>query len=404
MDKKWVNISDVLFFQEGPGVRNTQYTTEGVKLLNVANLVDGNVDLSTSDRYISEEEAYGKYKHFLCDEGDLIVASSGIKVDYLDKKMGFIKKEMLPLCMNTSTIRFKTLDEQKLNIRYFMYYVKTQHYKNQVAFHITGSAQLNYGPSHLKKMVMPLIELKEQQKIVTVLDKVSAIIEASQEKLQKLDDLIKSRFLEMFGEPEINPLGWKATTLGNECYYIKDGPHKSLSDIGKGNGGYPFISVRNIVNGYIDFSTAKYISDEDYQSAIKKCHPEKGDILYSKGGTTGIAKLVDVDIRFANWVHLAVLKFDKSILNGVFLENMLNCDYCYMQSQKLTKGIANRDLVLSAIAQIKIYRPPIELQNQFAAFVHQIDKSKLAVQKSLEKLEILKKSLMQQYFGREGTE
>ena len=100
------------FFQEGPGVRNTQYTTEGVKLLNVANLVDGNVDLSTSDRYISEEEAYGKYKHFLCDEGDLIVASSGIKVDYLDKKMGFIKKEMLPLCMNTSTIRFKTLDEQ----------------------------------------------------------------------------------------------------------------------------------------------------------------------------------------------------------------------------------------------------------------------------------------------------
>lgn len=85
-------------------------------------------------------------------------------------------------------------------------------------------------------------------------------------------------------------------------------------------------------------------------------------MLYSKGGTTGIAKLVDVDVKFANWVHLAVLKFDKSVLNGVFLENMLNCDYCYTQSQKLTKGIANRDLVLSAMAQIKIYKPPIELQ------------------------------------------
>ena len=86
-------ISDVVWFQEGPGVRNTQYTTEGVKLLNVANLVDGEVDLSNTNRYISEGEAYGKYKHFLVDEGDLIIASSGIKVDYFDKKMGFIKKE-----------------------------------------------------------------------------------------------------------------------------------------------------------------------------------------------------------------------------------------------------------------------------------------------------------------------
>ena len=103
MNKTEVKIPEMLFFQEGPGVRNTQYTSSGVKLLNVANLVDGKVDLSTSYRYISEDEAYGKYRHFLCDEGDFIVASSGIKVDYIDKKMGFISREMLPLCMNTST-------------------------------------------------------------------------------------------------------------------------------------------------------------------------------------------------------------------------------------------------------------------------------------------------------------
>ena len=130
MNKVEVKISEMLFFQEGPGVRNTQYTSSGVKLLNVANLVDGKVDLSTSDRYISEDEAYGKYRHFLCDEGDFIVASSGIKVDYIDKKMGFISKEMLPLCMNTSTIRFKVLDDSKLNIRYFMYFLSRQHSKS----------------------------------------------------------------------------------------------------------------------------------------------------------------------------------------------------------------------------------------------------------------------------------
>ena len=100
------DITKYVWFQEGPGVRKEQYTSNGVKLLNVANLVDGKVDLSTSDRFISKEEANGRYKHFLVDEGDLIIASSGIQVSYFDKKMGFIQKNQLPLCMNTSTIRF----------------------------------------------------------------------------------------------------------------------------------------------------------------------------------------------------------------------------------------------------------------------------------------------------------
>ena len=193
MEKIWINIPDVLFFQEGPGVRNTQYTTEGVKLLNVANLVDGKVDLSKSDRYISEDEAYGKYKHFLCDAGDFVIASSGIKVEYIDKKMGFVDESMLPLCMNTSTIRFKVLDDNKLRIRYFMYYLKSQHFKDQLFKQITGSAQLNYGPSHLKKMIMPLISLSKQDEIIACMDKVQSVIEMRRQELVKLDDLIKAR-------------------------------------------------------------------------------------------------------------------------------------------------------------------------------------------------------------------
>lgn len=108
---------------------------------------------------------------------------------------------------------------------------------------------------------------------------------------------------------------------GNEtvtnCHGLKmkaiDGKRRmtDVANTEQENGGHPFISVRNIVNGYIDFSSARYISDEDYADAIKKCHPEKGDMLYSKGGTTGIAKLIDIDEEFANWVHVAVLKFDK---------------------------------------------------------------------------------------------
>ena len=254
---------------------------------------------------------------------------------------------------------------------------------------------LNKATMSEKEIEIPPLDVQLQ--VVAVLDKVDELISLRKEQLAKLDQLVKSQFIELFGDPASNPMRWKETTIGAECYYIKDGPHKSLPDVGEGNG-YPFISVRNIVNGYIDFSTARYISAQDYLDSIKKCHPQKGDMLYSKGGTTGIAKLIDVDIEFANWVHVAVLKFDNT-LNGVFFENMLNSDYCYDQSQRLTKGIANRDLVLSAMAQIKMYKPPIELQERFAAFVEKTNKSKLAIQQSLDKLELLKKSLMQEYFG-----
>ncbi len=242
---------------------------------------------------------------------------------------------------------------------------------------VNGATRQKLTQAAMRQMQIPKRTIEEQKHIVELLGKIVAIKEQRQKELEALDELIKARFVELFGDPATNPNGWDETTIGDECFYIKDGPHKSLPDIGKENGGHPFISVRNIVNGFIDFSTARYISDEDYADAIKKCHPEKGDMLYSKGGTTGIAKLIDIDEEFANWVHVAVLKFDKSKLNGVFFENMLNGAYCYEQSQRLTKGIANRDLVLSAMAQIKMYRPPMELQEQFADFVKQVDKSKV---------------------------
>lgn len=190
------NIDKFVWYQEGPGVRKNQYKTEGIKLLNVANLVDGKIDLSTSNRYISLNEANGKYKHFLVDEGDLIIASSGIQVEYFDKKMGFALKEHLPLCMNTSTIRFKVLDKNITDIRYFMYFLKSSFFKRQLKRLITGSAQLNFGPSHLKKIKITMPLLAVQQNIVKKMDKVQEIIDVRKKQIAQLDELIKSQFVE----------------------------------------------------------------------------------------------------------------------------------------------------------------------------------------------------------------
>lgn len=295
---------------------------------------------------------------------------------------------------------FCVLDcKESVNPRFVFNFCRSKAFIEDMVSQATGASYPAVSDKIVRAAKIPQYSLEQQNEITQTLDSVSSIIEARKQQLQKLDELVKARFVEMFGDPVTNPMGWSEATIGDECFYIKDGPHKSLPDIGKENGGHPFISVRNIVNGYIDFSSARYISDEDYADAIKKCHPEKGDMLYSKGGTTGIAKLIDIDEKFANWVHVAVLKFDKSKLNGIFFENMLNGAYCYEQSQRLTKGIANRDLVLSAMAQIQIYRPPIELQNQFADFVTQADKSKAAIQKALDEAQLLFDSLMQKYFG-----
>ena len=375
MERIWVSISDVLFFQEGPGVRNTQYTTGGVKLLNVANLVDGKVDLTTSDRYISEEEAYGKYKHFLCDVGDFIIASSGIKVEYIDKKMGFIDETMLPLCMNTSTIRFKVLDENQLRIRYFMYYLKSRHFKNQLFKQITGSAQLNYGPSHLKKMIMPLIPLNKQDEIIACMDKVQSVIEMKQQELIRLDDLIKARFVEVFGDPIKNPKGWKVAAIGEIVTEVRYGTSKPAIEKGK----YPYLRMNNITSdGHLDLNDLKYIDIPDDE--IEKCVVRKGDILFNRTnsielvGKTAMYDLLE-DMVIAGYIIR--VRLNDRLLPEVFSQYM-NLKALKDILRSMAKGAVNQaNINAQELQSIRVYIPDMELQKQFVKMKAQVAKSKL---------------------------
>lgn len=353
-----IRLGDVATYINGYAFKPKDRGEVGLPIIRIQDLTGNAYNLGFYD---------GEYpKKIEINDGDVLIswsASLGIYVWNLGKAL-----------LNQHIFKV-VFDKVEIDKKYFVYAVR--HKLAEMGMKTHGATMKHIVKKDFDAIQIPYPSLKEQMKITNNLDKISKVIEDRKTEIMLLDNLIKARFVEIFGDPATNPKGWEETTIGDECFYIKDGPHKSLPDIGKENGGHPFISVRNIVNGFIDFSTARYISDEDYADAIKKCHPEKGDMLYSKGGTTGIAKLIDIDEEFANWVHVAVLKFDKSKLNGVFFENMLNGAYCYEQSQRLTKGIANRDLVLSAMAQIKMYRPPMELQEQFADFVNQVDKSKV---------------------------
>lgn len=399
MDTTWVKIPDVLFFQEGPGVRNTQYTEQGVKLLNVANLVDGNVDLSTSDRYISEEEAYGKYKHFLCDVGDFIVASSGIKVEYIDKKMGFIDKTMLPLCMNTSTIRFKVLDKSKLNIRYFMYYLKSHHFKDQLAIHITGSAQLNYGPSHLKKMTMPLIELDKQQEIVSTLDKLQSIITHLRIQLEKLDLLVKARFVEMFGEVATENYKYPTYKLGNVAYVGSSHRVFTSEFVEKGIPFYRGTEIGELASGCKP-TESFYISEEHYNKiSSDNTKPQIGDLLMPSICNKGQVWRVDTDEPFYyKDGRVLCISADRDKYNTVFLQFFMR-EKTIIEYPKLGSGSTFAEFKIFLLKDIDVLTPPIDLQTQFADFVKQVDQSKSILQQELDKTQTLFDSLMQEYFG-----
>ena len=403
MKNKKVLLTDVVWFQEGPGVRNTQYTDSGVKLLNVANLVDGKVDLTTSSRYISKEEAYGKYKHFLVDQGDFIIASSGIKVDYFDKKMGFVDKTQLPLCMNTSTIRFKALDSNVLNIRYFMYYLKSFAFKEQLTRQITGSAQLNFGPSHLKKMTMLLPLIEEQEKICKKLDTVYHIIETRQRQLIELDNLIKSRFIEMFGDPVDNDKNWPTEKLDSVCSAIVDCPHSTPSYTAE-NTGYMCIRTSIVKKNHILWDEIEYIPEHEYYQRILRKKPEKGDIIYTReGAILGIAAMIDRDCNVALGQRSMLLSPNNSKCLPQFLSVAMNFDSFLRKALGGISGSASPHINVGDIKAFAIILPPIALQEQFSAFVTQTDKSKLIIQKSLDELETLNEALMQKYFGGSGV-
>jgi len=183
---EWVtnNLKDMCWYQEGPGVRNYQFTASGVKLLNGTNISKGKVVLDTTNRFISEKEAYGWYKHFLVNRGDILIASSGVTIDKFQEKVAFASSTDLPLCMNTSTIRFKV--NPGLLDKFLYFFLQSDSFKNQIGKQATGSAQLNFGPSHLNKINIDVPPTKDEQiEIAKILSDVDSEIESLEKKRDK---------------------------------------------------------------------------------------------------------------------------------------------------------------------------------------------------------------------------
>lgn len=186
----WVEtpFGNVSWFQEGPGVRKWQFTKSGVKLLNGTNIQDGNLDLSKTNRNISEQTAYGMYSHFLVEDGDILIACSGITIDKFHEKVTIARDVDLPLCMNTSTMRFKVTSNE-LSKSYLLHYLRSKRFKVQIGGSATGSAQLNFGPSHVSEAFINLPSIDEQVRIGSILDNLDSELTTLTTKLAKARQL-----------------------------------------------------------------------------------------------------------------------------------------------------------------------------------------------------------------------
>ena len=254
----------------------------------------------------------------------------------------------------------------------------------------TGSTFKAIGRKVLEETLVPDISLEKQIEYATNIEKVYSLIQMRKEELSKLDNLVKARFVEMFGNEK------KLMTMNEVCAIITDGTHQppKFSD-----AGIPFIFVSNITGDKITYDAEKFIDQDTYDVLIKRTPIEIGDILLSTVGSYGHPAVVKTDKRFLFQRHIAYLKPKKKLVDSDYLHGAILSPDAQRQIEEGVKGIAQKTLNLSEIKKMKIPVPSLDRQKEFAVFVLQVDKSKAVIQKSLEEAQLLFDSLMQQYFG-----
>ncbi len=253
--------------------------------------------------------------------------------------------------------------------------------------------------SDLLKIELELPTIETQKKIVDRLIKVEQIIQLKKRKLQKLDTLVKSRFAEMFGDPVANDKEWTTLPLEEACKTIVDCPHSTPSYTTE-NTGFMCIRTSIVKKNKILWDDIEYIPEDEFIKRIQRKKPEIGDVVYTReGAILGIAAIIDRECNVALGQRSMLLSPDANKCLSEFLCVAMNCDSFLDNALKGIAGSASPHINVGDIKSFKMIMPPIELQNQFADFVQQVDKSKSKIQKSLEETQLLFDSLMQKYFG-----
>ena len=281
------------------------------------------------------------------------------------------------------------------NSRYLMYALQGK--RTYIENSAKGVAQKGIYLNEVSNIDLRIPALYEQESIVILLDKITAVTRSYQKQIQKLDELVKSRFVEMVGTYPNNPLRWETGRIRDIVEDVRYGSSRPAVEGGK----YPYLRMNNITySGELDLSDTKRIDVPENE--LEKCTVHRGDVLFNRTNSKELVGKTCVYNRDELMV-LAGFVIRVRVTERVlpeFLSAFLNTDFSKQMLLGMCKAaIGQANINAQEMQDIGLYLPPVELQNQFVHFKAEVDKSKLAVKQSLEKLETLKKSLMQQYFG-----
>lgn len=245
------------------------------------------------------------------------------------------------------------------------------------------------------ELCLPPIEI--QIRIAERFEQIEKLLSIKNAEIMEINELVKSRFTEMFGEPFLNPKGWETAKIGDVVTDVRYGTSRPAIE----GGMYPYLRMNNLTaDGHLDLTDLKYIDIPDNE--IEKCIVRKGDVLFNRTNSVelvGKTCVFDLDEEMVIAGYIIRVRLNEKVLSE-FLSAYMNSAILKEHLRGMAKGAVNQaNINAQELQGIKIYLPPIELQQQFAEFVKQVEKAKSVIKDQLAELETLKKSLMQKYFG-----
>ena len=356
----------------------------GVEQSNYLMLSSKNIDddhITFNDpRYLSQEDFEAENKRTNIKPNDLLITIVGTI-----GRVAIVPNSLTEFCVQRSVAVLKPKPEMVYN-RFLMYYL--QNMRPYLEQESRGVAQKGIYLKQLSNLSIILPPLDEQRKIAAVLDKVSFLITKRCQQLDKLDELIKARFVEMFEKrfPECTLL-----SLCNIIDYRGKTPQKV-------DFGLPFITAKNIRMHRMVLEPKEYISKETYDKVMVRGFPKEGDVVFTTEAPLGnVCRIPHFDTEF--YVGQRIVTLQTTALHPAYLEYALDTEEFKKKIAEKSSGSTVAGIRVRLLEQLTIPVPPIDLQNQFAAFVKQTEKTKTTISESLERLETLKKALMQEYFG-----
>ena len=359
------------------------YVAEGYPLVTSKNIVDGNLDMSDIS-YISLEDYNKINERSKVSTGDIIMPMIGtIGNPYIIEAFTDFAIKNVALIKFPNDIVYN---------KYIFHFLNSEKFKKYIVENNRGGTQKFLSLKDIRNIQLNLPSLAEQMDVVKKLDKVCDLISIRNKQLEKLDELVKSRFIEMFGD------NVPIAKLGDVCRMINGDRGKNYpSGDDFVEDGVPFVNAGHLQKRKVDFCNMNYITEEKF-NLLSQGKMQEGDILYCLRGSLGKHGLVDFD-RGVVASSLVILRCNQEQVLPQFLLYALETPEIELQLKAANNGSSQPNLSAASVKAYDIKLPTIEQQKQFVSFVEQTDKSKFEIQKSLEKLETLKKALMQKYFG-----